>query len=240
METRKYNCKNVDMLMASSIITQEFTNNITDLATVRSNWTPEYAADLTTRINSTTETYLGTDKKLPQRVATIEVHAIQAPAMRDLAFFKSQIVVDFPLTSKEMLKTLGYDLLPQVQKKNQEALIQMLYAFKSGMTEELKAQIVEKGTAPALIEKIVGYADQMKNAEVHQEVEKEGTKGVTAEAQKAFNDIYDEIIGICKIASKYYQYESLKKELFTFSIVVDKLSGKSESAPPKEEEQPGE
>lgn len=239
MEARKYSCKDVHMLMASSIIAQEFTINITDLATVRSNWIPEYAADLTTRIDSTTETHLGVDKKKTQREATTDLHAIQTPAMRDLAFFKSQILVDFPVTSKEMLKTLGFDLLPLVQKKNQEALIQMLFAFKSGMTDELKAQIVEKGTSAALIDKIIDYADQMKDAEVHQEIEKEDTKGITAEARNAFNDIYDEIIGICKIASKYYQYEPLKKEVFTFSIVVDKLSGKSESKQ-EEEDEPGE
>lgn len=235
MEARKYSCKDVDMLMASSIISQEFTNNITDLATVRTNWTAEYAADLATRIDSTIATHLGVDKKKTQRDATASLHAIQAPAMRDLAFLKSQILVDFPAESKEMLKTLGFDLLPQVQSRNQEALIQMLFAFKSGMTDALKTQIVEKGTSPALIDKIIDYADKMKNAEVHQEVEKEGTKGITAEAQKAFSDIYDEIIGICKIASKYYQHEPLKKELFTFSTVVDKLSGKSKSTQKEDE-----
>lgn len=230
MENRKYSCRDVDMLVACSIIIQEFINYLTELSTVRSNWTPEYASDLSLRISNVTETYLGVDKKKPQREATTVVLAIQDPALRNLAFFKTQIIVDFPNESDEILKSLGYSLFPKVQKRNQDLLIQMLYAFKSGMTDELKAQIIEKGTAPALIDKIIGYADQMKDAEVHQEVEKEETKAVTAEALNAFNLIYEEVIGICKIASKYYQSDALKKELFTFSIVVDKLSGKSQSS----------
>lgn len=230
MENRKYSCRDVDMLMGCSIISQEFTYNITELELVRSNWTPDYAADLTARVRNTTETYLGLDKFKPQRLATTVVLAIQDPALRDLAFFKTQIIVDFPNESDEILKSLGYSLFPKVQKRNQDLLIQMLYAFKSGMTDELKAQIIEKGTAPALIDKIIDYADQMKEAEIHQEVEKEETKALTAEALNAFNLIYEEIIGICKIASKYYQSDALKKELFTFSIIVDKLSGKSQGS----------
>ena len=39
-----------------------------------------------------------------------------------------------------------------------------------------------------------------------------------------FNEIYNEIIGICKIASNFYQYDELKKDQFTFSKVVANMN----------------
>lgn len=92
------------------------------------------------------------------------------------------------------------------------------------MNQKLKDSIVEKGTNPALIERIISYANLLKSANITQETLKETTKEVSDEAITVFNDIYTEIIGICKIASGYYQYESLKKEQFTFSKVVGNMS----------------
>lgn len=71
---------------------------------------------------------------------------------------------------------------------------------------------------------LFGYADQLKEANVTQESLKETTKEVSDEAVTIFNEIYDEIIGICKIASNYYQYDTLKKEQFTFSKVVANIN----------------
>lgn len=123
------------------------------------------------------------------------------------------------------LKKLGFDKnLRSVQKGDQEALIQLLYTFKKGLTDEMKTQITEKGTNPALIDRIIDYADQLKAANVSQETLKETTKTVSEEAVNVFNDIYDEVVGICKIASNFYQYEPLKKEQFTFSKVVANMN----------------
>jgi len=58
----------------------------------------------------------------------------------------------------------------------------------------------------SLIDNIIGYADSFKQANVTQETFKETTKVVTKEVSDSFNAIYDEIIGICKKASNYYQY----------------------------------
>lgn len=159
------------------------------------------------------------------RDATSSLAAIQAPALRDLSFMKTQIEVDFEKKAKDIIKKLGFDKnLRNVQKGDQEALIQLLYAFKKGMNENLKNQIVEKGTTLELIDRIIGYANQLKQANVTQETLKETTKEVSDEAVAIFNEIYDEIIGICKIASNFYQYDSLKKEQFTFSKVVANMN----------------
>lgn len=227
-KNRKYNFKDVDMLLASKTIVQSLTDNLTDLSAVRSNWTETYTSELGTKIDDAIDNYLGLDKKKELREASAQLSAIQTPAMRDLSFFKTQIEVDFngdKVKKDNALKNLGFTRnLRDVQKGDQEALIQLLYTFKKGMTEELRAEIIEKGTNEALIDRIISYADQLKSAEVSQETLKETTKQISEEAVSVFNDVYDEVVGICKIASNFYQYDPLKKEQFTFSKVVANMN----------------
>jgi hypothetical protein len=91
------------------------------------------------------------------------------------------------------------------------------------MTDSLRQEITSKGMNALLIANIIGYADTFKNANITQETFKGSTKEISKEVVDSFNTIYDEIIGICKIASNYYQYDPLKKEQFTFSSVLNNL-----------------
>ncbi len=213
------------MLLASKTITQTLGDNLADLSIARSNWSETYVSELSTKIDDAIENYLGLDKKKELRDATGKLATIQVPALRDLSFLKTQLEVDFGNEAKEIKKKLGYDKnLRNVQKGDQETLIQLLYTFKKGMTGDLKTSIVNKGTNVALIDRIIGYADQLKEANVTQETLKETSKEVSGEAVNIFNGIYDEIIGICKIAANYYQYDELKKDQFTFSKVVANMN----------------
>jgi hypothetical protein len=225
---RKFNFKDVDMLLASKTIVQSLTDNLADLSAVRSNWTEDYVNGLNAKIDDVIENYLGLDKKKELREATIRLSAIQSPARTDLSFFKTQLEVDYngDIAKKDdILKELGFAKnLRATQLGNQESLIQLLYSFKRNMTDELKEEIVEKGISIALIDRITEYADQLKEAEVSQETLKESTKSISAEAVKVLNEIYEEIVGICKIASKFYKFDSLKKGQFTFTRIASNMS----------------
>jgi hypothetical protein len=157
------------------------------------------------------------------------------PAKRDLSSFKTQVDDDFKNDSsrlKEILNILGFNKnLRAVQKGDQEALIKLLYTFKKNMTDALKQEITSKGMNPVLIDNIIGYADTVKTANVTQESLKETTKDITREIADVFNTIYNEIIGICKIASNFYQYEPIKKEQFTFSKVVSNMNAARKVTP---------
>ena len=124
------------------------------------------------------------------------------------------------------------ELAQRIRKGDQEALIELLYSFKKGLSSSLREEIIAKGTNPVFIDRIVGYADQMMNVNVSQETLKETTKTLSEDALKAFNEIFDEIIGICKIASSYYQYDTLKKEQFTFSKVIKNMNSVRKIAEP--------
>jgi len=227
-KNRNYSHKDVDMLMASKTVMESFKTNLSELSTVRTNWTEEYANKLSTKIDDAIDNYLGVDSKKELRDATEKVLSIQMPAKRDLSFIKTQIEVDFVKDSKkknEILKQLGFTrLLGKVQKNDQEALIQLLYMFRRHMNDSMKNAITEKGTDPALIERIIGYGNTLKLANVSQEALKESTKGVSQETAQVLGEIYEEVIGICKIASNFYLYEPLKKEQFSFSKVVSNMN----------------
>ena len=222
---RNYNFKDVDMLLASKTIAETLKLNLADLSMARSTWTEEYTTQLSTKIDDAIDNYLGLDKKKELRDTTANLAAIQNPAKRDLSFIKTQIEVDFGKDAKEIIKALGFDKsLRSVQKGDQEALIELLYSFKKGLNASLKAQIIEKGTNTALLDRIIAYADQMKQTNVTQETLKETTKALSEEALKAFNEIYNEVIGICKIASNFYQFDPLKKEQFTFTKMIKNMN----------------
>lgn len=235
-QTRVYTYKDSDMLMASKVIATSLTNQLPDLSMVRTNWTPEYAQALHTKIDDAMENYLGLDKKKALRDATAALTAMQSPALRDLQFMKTQIEVDFDNEAKEITKTLGYNsYLKAARAGDQEALIQLLFAFKKGMTNQLKDAIVANGTNPALIDRIIDYATQLNEANLEQESLKASTKSVSETAVTALNEIYSEIIGICKIASSYYLHDEILKDQFTFSRVVANMNTAGKKTATQEE-----
>lgn len=213
------------MLEASKTIAKSLSTYQADLVIARTTWTPEYVTAFLTKIDDAFESYLGLDKLKQLREATKQVTAIQKPAMNDISFIKTQIDIDFGADAVEIEKSLGFATsLRAAQKGDQEALIQLLFAFKKGMTEELKTEMTTKGTNPILIERIVGYATQLSDANVNQESLKETTKVLSEEAIMVLNNIFDEVMGICKIASLYYKNDPTKKEQFTYSKIIANMN----------------
>lgn len=216
------------MLMASKTIAESFRANIGELSAIRTTWTAPYADELVGRIDAAISGSLGIDPKKQLREATASVVNILAPARRDVSFFKTQIDQDFkkePAKRNEILNSLGFAILPSVQKGNQEALLQLLSAYKTNMTAVVKQEIVAKGMNASLIDTITGYAEVLIQANTSQENLKGSTKNITSGVVDTFNLIYDEIMAICRIAANYYRFEPLKKEQFTFAKVISNLGG---------------
>jgi hypothetical protein len=230
------------MLITSKTIAESFKANLPVLAAIRSDWTEQYALDLISRIDKAIEINLGIDAKKDLRISTTNLEAIQIPAKRDVSFFKTQVDDDFkndPSKRDEILKSLGFTKhLRDVQKSNQEALLQLLYSFRTNMSDSLRKEITAKGMNVSLIDNIIGYADIFKQANTTQENLKVTSKEISKEASDTFNAIYDEIIGICKKASNYFHYEPLKIEQFTFSRVLANLGATRRVAPESAAPQP--
>ena len=232
---RKYNHKDVDMLVAASTIVETAIDNKIFLQSKRSTWKDPFFSDLQTKIDLAIKDNLGVDTAKQLREATIAINSIQKQAMADLAESKIQIVEDFKadkIHRAEILNQLGFTTyLKDVQKGSQEALIHLLYQFKTNLTPSLQTEIVTAGTAPELLTGIMAYADTLKDADVTQETFKGSKKTITAAGVKVFNEIYDSVISVCKISAKFYKGQQDMKDQFSYRLVSNKISPKPKAKP---------
>ncbi len=225
---RIYNNKDVDMIISLDTIMDSAIANKTFLQTKRSNWADPFFQYIKTQIDSVVQHYLGQDSAKALRQATQVVKDIQEKALTELGEVKVQIDQDFkptPDRRTEILMQLGFtNYYKAARKKDQESLIDLLYQFKTNLTPELKTEIADKGTAPAALDGIVGFADVLKNANVTQEVNK-GTKSeITAEGIQALNEIYSKVISIAVISAKFFLKEPTKRALFSYTKVSEALN----------------
>ena len=107
---------------------------------------------------------------------------------------------------------------------DQQALVNLLFQFKTNLTPTLNTEILTKGTSQITIDNIIGYANTLKTANIIQETFKGSRKEITDEAIKAFNDIYDQVISIATISSNFYKTEKTKQQQFSFAKVVANLN----------------
>lgn len=228
---RKYKNKDVEMLTGATIIVENAIANKAFLESKRSTWKDPFFEDFLKEIELTTDTFLGKDAAKQLRDATQVVLTLQKQAIIDLAEFKVQVEQDFkntPTQKTEILNQLGFQAhYKAAQKGDQEALVSLLFRFKTNITPELTAIIVEKGTAQATIDQIIGYANTLQAANVSQETFKGIRTEMTEEAIIAFNTIYDKLISIAKIASNFFKTDKAKQQLFSYAKVVANLNNKS-------------
>ena len=170
---RLYNTKDVDMLITAETIIDSAIADKVFLQSKRSNWADPYFDKIKERINNAVENYLGIDSAKDLRQATQLVLSIQAPSLAILSEVKVQIEEDFksiPNRKTEILNQLGFkSYYTNARKKDQEALINLLYQFKTNLTVELKTEITARGTSETSLNSIIDYANVLKNANITQE-----------------------------------------------------------------------
>lgn len=227
---RTYKGKDVEMLTAGSTIIGHAIDNKTFLIGKRATWKDPFFAGIKTRIDTAFSTHLGVDGAKQMREATQLIKGLQTITLPLLAEFKVQIDVDFKNPRRtEILTQLGFtEHLKAVQKSDQEALVELLFKFKSNMTPALQAEIVVKGTDKATIEAITEAAATIKDSNISQEAFKGGRKTITSEGITEFNTIYEQIMSIAKISAKFFKDEKPKADVFNYTKAI-----KAQNAPPK-------
>ena len=232
---RIYKTKDVDMLIAASTIIETAIANKSFLQTKRSTWADPFFEDLQLEINTTIQSFLGIDSAKDLRQATQVVLNLQKQAIKDLAEVKVQLVEDFktnPTRQTEILTQLGFTSYhKQAQKGDQEALINLLYQFKTNLTPAVATEIEIQGTAIATLNTITAYADTLKAADITQENNKGIRKTITSEAITQFNIIYSKVISVSKISTKFYKDNPAQKEQFSFNKVSKTLNASKKTTP---------
>ncbi len=233
-KTRKYPYSDVVMLTASQTIAESFRNYITELEPVRSNWSEEYADKLKQRIKTIITNDLGLKPAESLHEASTEVNKLIMNALRDLSLLKSQIKSDFRRETEKrdrLLRSLGLNVsFAIINHLSQEELVHLLVELKENMSDSLQEEIMSKGIGAGLIDSLIAAANALNAANLVQENLKVTTKVENKDIAELFNNIYFEIMGICAVAKRYYRFEPLKKEQFTFSRIIANLGG-SKSSP---------
>jgi hypothetical protein len=221
---RNYHAKDVDFIIAADTIINSAIANQAFLKSKRSTWTAEYFQSIKDQIDQATQTHLGIDNAKELRMATQLVYNIAADALNTLSEVKVQIEEDFkntPAERTEILNALGFtSYFADARNDDQEALINLLFQFKANLTQQLSNLMVFKGMAQVTLDLITNQADALKEADVFQEGQKGARKEITAAAINEFNDIYDKIISIARIASKFYKGDKAKCDQFSFTKVA--------------------
>ncbi|UPT69295.1 MAG: hypothetical protein M0D53_08645 [Flavobacterium sp. JAD_PAG50586_2] len=220
---RHYNTKDVDMIITASVIIEAAIANKALLQAKRSTWADPFFENIKNRIDAATQDYLGVDNAKDLRLSTQIVLSMQNAALNDLSQVKVQIEQDYknnPARKTEILTQLGFiPYYKGAQKKDQEALINLLYQFKVNLIPVLKTEIVNKGIAIETLDSIAAYADTLKEADIIQEGTKGTRRELTATAITEFNEIYDAITSIAIISAKLLKDNPALKQQFSYNKV---------------------
>lgn len=226
MSTQKFRGKAVDMLTICQIIVQQADADKEFLISQRPLWADPFFSNHLARISGIFTGILGVSNIAEQRRSTQIVNAIHHEALNDVHIFKVQIEQDFrknAIRRDEILRTLGLALLPKA-KNSQESLVQLLYQFKSNLTDDLRNEITAKGIAEHTLNKIVVHADQLLHANVTQEILKGTTKVMSRQAIEIFNDIYSDTIAIAIIARRLFSNDKARQDIYSYTKTLQKLN----------------
>lgn len=237
MKKRDFNYKDVETALGVRVVGENLLRNLFELQTIQLNLTEELAYELIHGADEAMEVYLGIDPRQQIRGATKKVNELQEEALEAMGLLKKLIPVHFKNEYREMLKQLGYTRYHKdARNGDQEALMQLLSAFRIGMTDDMKASITDKGVNPEIIDRILSYGGQIWEANASQEALKGSSSEITDEAIDYLNSLYNKAMDICKIGAAFYYNNPVKRNQFTFSRIVRNMN--ATRTPEKDEQEP--
>jgi hypothetical protein len=218
---RIYSVKDVNMLAACAIIISQALKHQVFLVAKRPKWAAPFLSNLEIRIKDAFTNILGIDNAKDIRNATQILLAIQKKALHDLSEFKVQLEADFKNNKSrlgEILVNLGFiQHYKQVQQKDQQATVDLLFQFKLNMNAALQTEITKAGTPAILITAITDYADELKDSNVVQETSKGSRKEISQASVAELNSIYSEVIHVAKISANFFKEDKAVQSQFFFA-----------------------
>jgi len=221
---RAYRGSNADMLTVCSTIMENAEAHKAELIAKRSKWADPFFTTVRARIDSAFPNILGVDSAKKLREKTAQVNTIMKNANSDLSLFKVQLETDFKPNKprlNEIMTQLGFQQHYSAAKKNNQSdMVELLYKFKTNMSPELQSEISDAGTDTGLITGILAYAEDFSKANVNQESLKGGRKELTMENLAELNAIYNQVIGIARIARSIFKDSYPIRDQFSYSKIL--------------------
>lgn len=236
MNERKFKGTAIQMLMATGFIVDNAIAIAPKLTSARPKWTLSYFTDIKGQITGILEDNFGIrgTTSLREVTAALTTKEIAAKAMLQQA--KTQIEVDFgkdETKSSHYLVTLGLTKVKVIKNASQDATIEMLTIFRNNLTPEIEADLTAAGMSAATLNGIKALAKEFYEANALQEQKKVGSKETTATLNLQLNNLYDEVIGIAKIASTLLT-DKADIEKFSYSRALKQMGyHESTTTPPR-------
>lgn len=202
---------------------------IKELSVIRSLWTRSYITDLDNRLDNAFSEILGLSLPNVLQFLKFDIYDSLQKAAFDLSCLKVQIEVDFqanPERKSSSLATLGFTMF---QKKltalSEEELICLLEHFALNLSAGVRGELVRNGVNSFLLDRLTQQAallNEMKEVQVSLL----STGRELDDRQVAtLCSLYNEVMGICTIASAFFEKKNKKHDLFTFPVVINRLKG---------------
>lgn len=213
-------------ILACRKIAQSFSENIYELSSVRRNWSPEYANDLTERIERIMNQYFTHESLIDHLEKHSQFYDLMIAALKDITVFRAELKVDFRHDKNFLNSTLddlGYvDYYSDAKNGDHFSLYKMMSTFRRNMTPELQQIILARGIDPNQIDRLLSY--RIKLAELKNCFDlSHGRDQLSADLIREINPIYGEVKDICRIANAYYEFDPLQRDRFSFYKVMIRL-----------------
>lgn len=231
---RNYNTKDVDMLIIAATVLDCAISNREFLESKNKKWAGSFFDNLKAKMDNAIQNHLGMGNTENLRLCVQVFRGMQKDALKDLFIMKVQLAQDFKNNQErleEIFSELGFTAnYDAAQNKEQSALISLLSQFRGNATQELKAEMMNHGIAKPLIDRLLAYDKALKKAGITEANYNEAEKGITEEAVAEFNEIYESITTVSRIAAKFYDELDPIREQLTYNSVAKMLNIKKASA----------
>lgn len=238
-----YKGKSAEMLTIVNITCTGITPEIVILLQKEnSRATPEFITNLSQGADDAFVNILGADSAATMRNATIQVLGIFDVAQDALQKSKSSIdaaLIKKPAVRDEVFNKLGFTTQEwkDVSDGDQEALVVCLARYSQNMDADTRALLTspEVGVSVGRLDQPIQYYQELKDANVDQELFKSQRKQFTAEAQTTLNAIYTDLRFIHRIGKIVFKDQPDMLAMFTYSAIMKGLRRRTGSTSAAEE-----
>jgi hypothetical protein len=230
MITRNYPYSDALMLAGGKVVAANLRSCIKELSDIRSKWTRGYITDLDNRLDNAFSEILGLSLPNVLQFLKFDIFDSLQKVAFDLTCLKIQIEVDCQSNPDKMngcLATLGLTMYSKrLTSLSEEELICLLEHFEMNLSAGLRAELVGNGISSLLLDRLMQQAAQLKEMkEIQASLVSFSNEDLDEQKVAMLCALYNEVKGICTIASTYFEKKQKKQELFTFQVVIERLKG---------------
>lgn len=213
----------VNFLLGAKVTGSIFHEYITELAPVNTTWTVEYASGLNIRIDTISGEYMGVTIRDRLYKLTGSLTQSITSAKDDMVTLRKNIDSDFKKSPDYQTIKSDLGLTKPIHDLSQPELIAALARAKRSLTPDYIAKITAKGMPKSLLERIIDSASAIDEINTEQEALKSTLKDATGKMVTTLNELFAEIMKICKLAADHYKKDPAKKSMFTFTKIMSNL-----------------